>query len=58
MAKQLNGHFELGLKLVMEKTGQNRFFINREALVNPESFIGGLIRNGLSTTERACKRKG
>ena len=51
MAKQLNGHFELGLKLVMEKTGQNRFFINRDALVNPESFIGGLIRNGLSTKE-------
>lgn len=51
MAKQLNGHFELGLKLVMEKTGQNRFFINREALVNPESFIGGLIRNGLTTKE-------
>lgn len=50
MAKQLNGHFELGLKLVMEKTGQNRFFINRDALVNPESFIGGLIRNGLNTT--------
>jgi len=49
MAKQLNGHFELGLKLVMEKTGQNRFFINRDALVNPESFIGGLIRNGLNT---------
>jgi len=50
IGKQLSGNFELGLKLVMEKTGQNRFFINREALVNPESFIGGLIRNGLNTT--------
>ena len=49
IAQQLNANFELGLKLVMEKTGQNRFFINRDALVNPESFIGGLIRNGLST---------
>jgi endopeptidase Clp ATP-binding regulatory subunit ClpX len=49
IARQLNANFELGLKLVMEKTGQNRFFINRDALVNPESFIGGLIRNGLST---------
>ncbi len=49
IAQQLNTNFELGLKLVMEKTGQNRFFINRDALVNPESFIGGLIRNGLST---------
>ena len=51
IAQQLNANFELGLKLVMEKTGQNRFFINREALVNPESFIGGLIRNGLTTKE-------
>ncbi len=50
MAKQLNGDLELGLKLVMEKTGKNRFFVNRDALVNPESFIGGLIRNGLNTT--------
>jgi ATP-dependent Clp protease ATP-binding subunit ClpX len=49
IAQQLNANFELGLKLVMEKTGQNRFFINRDALVNPESFIGGLIRNGLNT---------
>jgi len=49
ISQQLNANFELGLKLVMEKTGQNRFFINRDALVNPESFIGGLIRNGLST---------
>ena len=49
IAQQLNANFELGLKLVKEKTGQNRFFINRDALVNPESFIGGLIRNGLST---------
>jgi endopeptidase Clp ATP-binding regulatory subunit ClpX len=49
IAQQLNANFELGLKLVMEKTGQNRFFINRDALVNPESFIGGLIRSGLST---------
>jgi endopeptidase Clp ATP-binding regulatory subunit ClpX len=49
IAQQLNANFELGLKLVMEKTGQNRFFINRDALVNPESFIGGLIRNGLRT---------
>jgi len=46
---QLNENFGLGLKLVMEKTGKNRFFIDRNALANPESFIGGLIRNGLKT---------
>ncbi|MGD9330523.1 MAG: AAA family ATPase [Desulfobacterales bacterium] len=51
MAKELNDHFALGLKLVMEKTGKNRFFINREALTNPETYIGGLIRNGLNIAE-------
>jgi len=50
IAQQLNERFELGLKLVREKTGQNRFFINREALENPESFVGGLIRAGLKST--------
>lgn len=49
MARQINEWFELGLKLVMEKTGRNRFFINRDALENPESYIGGLIRTGLHT---------
>ena len=49
MEKHLNDNFGLGLKLVMEKTGKNRFFINREALANPESYIGGLIRNGMRT---------
>jgi hypothetical protein len=34
------------LKLVREKTGKNRFFINREALLNPETYI----RNSLATT--------
>ena len=47
IARQLNERFELGLKLVHEKTGKNRFFINRNALENPESYISGLIRNGL-----------
>lgn len=49
MARQINEWFELGLKLVMEKTGRNRFFINRDALENPESYIGGLIRTGMHT---------
>jgi ATP-dependent Clp protease ATP-binding subunit ClpX len=43
--KKLNIDFEHGLKLVREKTGKNRFFINREALLNPESYI----RNSLAT---------
>lgn len=42
--KRLTADFEHGLKLVREKTGKNRFFINREALLNPETYI----RNSLS----------
>jgi hypothetical protein len=40
---KLNNHFEYGLKLVRERTGRNRFFINRNALMNPEDFIRTLI---------------
>ena len=46
-ARQLAADFELGLKLVVEKTGKHRFFLNRRALQDPEQFISGLIRNGL-----------
>ncbi len=47
--KQLTKDFELGLKLVREKTERNRFFITRKALLNPESFISELIKDELST---------
>jgi len=40
--------FEYGLKLVQEKTGKNRFFITKNALLDPESFIGNLIKEELS----------
>jgi hypothetical protein len=40
---KLNNHFEHGLKLVREKTGRSRFFINRNALLNPEEHIRTLI---------------
>jgi len=46
--KQLTEDFELGLKLVREKTDKNRFFISRKALLNPESFISELIKDELS----------
>jgi len=41
---KLKQDFEDGLKLAREKTGKNRFFITREALLNPEAFISELIR--------------
>jgi ATP-dependent Clp protease ATP-binding subunit ClpX len=44
--KQLSADFLHGLKLVHEKTGRNRFFITRQALDSPESFIGQLLQKG------------
>jgi endopeptidase Clp ATP-binding regulatory subunit ClpX len=41
--RQLSVDFELGLKLVREKIGKNRFFITRKALLGPEAFISSLI---------------
>jgi endopeptidase Clp ATP-binding regulatory subunit ClpX len=40
---RLNAHFEHGLKLVREKTGRSRFFIGRNALINPEDYIRAMI---------------
>jgi endopeptidase Clp ATP-binding regulatory subunit ClpX len=40
---KLNSHFEHGLKLVRDKTGRSRFFINRNALLNPEEHVRGLL---------------
>jgi endopeptidase Clp ATP-binding regulatory subunit ClpX len=45
--RQLSIDFELGLKLVREKTGKNRFFITRKALLEPETFISNLIKDEL-----------
>jgi hypothetical protein len=35
--------------LVQEKTGKNRFFITKDAHLNPESYISNLIKDELST---------
>jgi len=45
---RLSEDLKLGLKLVQEKTSKNRFFINRQALMDPETFINTLIKNELS----------
>ena len=42
---KVNNDFEHGLKLVREKTGRNRFFITRQALLNPEDHISQLIQS-------------
>ncbi len=42
---KLAADFEYGLKLVRDKTGRNRFFITRQALVSPEKFVAKLLKN-------------
>ncbi len=48
--KKLSEDFLLGLKLVHEKTGNNRFFITRQAIENPENFIAQLLKQGDTST--------
>jgi len=45
--KKVNADFEHGLKLVREKTGHNRFYISRQALLNPEAYVRQLIQSDL-----------
>ncbi len=40
---KLSNDFEYGLKLLRDKTGKNRFFLPKDALVNPEAFLDRLI---------------
>jgi endopeptidase Clp ATP-binding regulatory subunit ClpX len=48
--------FELGLKLIQEKTGRNRFFISRDALSDPDTFLSQLIKRELSQLDDDVKR--
>jgi endopeptidase Clp ATP-binding regulatory subunit ClpX len=45
--RELSRNFEHGLKLIREKTGNNRFFITRRALIAPEEYISDLIKEEL-----------
>jgi endopeptidase Clp ATP-binding regulatory subunit ClpX len=45
--KKLSSDFEDGAKLLMEKTGKNRLFISKEALLNPEEVLSRLFRQAL-----------
>jgi endopeptidase Clp ATP-binding regulatory subunit ClpX len=48
--KQISKDFELGLKLVRDKTGRNRFFITKNALLDPENYLSDLIKKELRIT--------
>jgi endopeptidase Clp ATP-binding regulatory subunit ClpX len=47
--KELNLNFEHGLKLVREKTSNNRFFITRQALIDPEGFVRNLLARSIDS---------
>ena len=49
----MSDDLKLGLKLIQEKTNKNRFFISRQALIDPESFLNTLIKNELSMLREA-----
>ncbi len=51
--REICSDFEYGLKLVRDKTGTNRFFITRQALVDPENFIGELLQAGRNKSQAA-----
>jgi endopeptidase Clp ATP-binding regulatory subunit ClpX len=43
--EKINQDFQHGLKLAREKTNRNRFFITRQALLDPEAYVRDLIRD-------------
>jgi hypothetical protein len=43
--KKVDDDFKHGLKLAREKTGRSRFFITRQALLDPESYISQMIQS-------------
>jgi ATP-dependent Clp protease ATP-binding subunit ClpX len=44
---QLSADFEYGLKLVRDKTGRSRFFITRDALLDPEHYVSDLLQDDI-----------
>ncbi len=48
--EKIDQDFQHGLKLAREKTGRNRFFITRQALLDPELYIGNLIKDTLESS--------
>jgi ATP-dependent Clp protease ATP-binding subunit ClpX len=43
--EKINQDFQYGLKLAREKTNRNRFFLTRQALLDPEAYVSELIRD-------------
>ncbi len=43
--RRFDADFDLGLKLLAEKTGKNRFFITKQALINPDQYFTDLFKS-------------
>ncbi|MBU1170744.1 MAG: AAA family ATPase [Proteobacteria bacterium] len=48
---KFSSDFELGLKLIQEKSGRSRYFISRDALIDPDAFLNSLVRRELGHSE-------
>ena len=48
ITEKINQDFQHVLKLAREKTNRNRFFITRQALLDPEAFVGQLIKDQIN----------
>ena len=49
--KHFSTEFGLGLKLVRDKTGKNRFYITKDALLDPNAFISDLLKEEFSKSK-------
>jgi len=48
--KDFSTEFGLGLKLVRDRIGKDRFFIGREALLDPDAYISELLKQSVEPT--------
>jgi len=53
--ESISNDLNLGLTLVHEKTGQNRFFIDKNAIIKPTVFLEKLIKKKLSIPDDTTK---
>ncbi|MCF8069544.1 MAG: AAA family ATPase [Desulfobacterales bacterium] len=52
LLNQLSTDFELGLKLIRDKTGKSRFFISKQAFLNPDIYLNELIKHELENENK------
>ena len=51
ITEKINQDFQHGLKLAREKTNRTRFFISRQALLDPEAYVRQLIKDRLKPSQ-------